>query len=109
MWHIAHRTVNRYTHTQANLPAPSPIVISCRVPAPRAWNLPAVATASAHDNALPPNQRAASIGVGIESIPTPKPHPERHSMQGACTQSVESPSGCHRIGTRRGKEIPQQW
>ena len=66
MWCIAHRTVNRCNPTQANLLAPSPSVIPCRVPAPRAWNLPAVATASAHDNALPPNQRAASIGVGID-------------------------------------------
>jgi hypothetical protein len=24
-------------------------------------------------------------------------HPERHSMQGARTRSVESPSGCHRL------------
>ena len=66
MWHIAHRTVNRCPHTLANLLAPSPGVIPCRVTAPGAWNLPAVATALAHDNALPHTQRAASIGVGID-------------------------------------------
>jgi hypothetical protein len=48
-----------------------------------------------------------------KSIPTPKPHPLRHSMQGACTRSVESPSGCHRIGMLRGvcahEEILRPW